>query len=51
MTWNSQVAIQSPGVFPMALVERITPPSQKIRAIVQWPTTTTRMLSARRKST
>jgi hypothetical protein len=35
----------------MALVERTTPPSRKIREIVQWPTTTMRMLTARRKST
>jgi hypothetical protein len=51
MTWNSHVPSHNPGAFPMALVERMTPPSQKIRAIVQWPTTTTRMLTARRKST
>jgi hypothetical protein len=32
-------------------VERITPPSQAMIEIVQWPKTTTRMLAARRKST
>ena len=35
----------------MALVERITPSSQWMSAMVQWPRTTTRMLAARRKST
>ena len=51
MTWHTQVASHSPGALPTALVARISPLSQLMRAMVQCPSTTTQMLSARRKST
>src|SRR5918996_735024 len=41
MTWRNHVAIHSHGVRPIALVEPMTPSSQKITPISQWPTTTT----------
>ncbi len=51
ITWRNHVASQSHEVTPIALVDRIEPRSQMIIAIVQWPITTDRMLTARRKST
>src|SRR5207244_3191732 len=51
MTWKSQVATHSTGDLPIALVERMTPFCHQISEMSQWPTTTTTMLAARRKST
>ena len=51
MTWNSHVPTHSPEVTPMALCTPMTPWSQKMMAMNQWPKTTPAMLAARRKST
>ncbi|HEX9376982.1 MAG TPA: hypothetical protein VGB19_12185 [Actinomycetota bacterium] len=48
MTWNTQVASHSPGVTGIAFVRYRIPPCHQIIETIQWPTTTARMLTARR---